>query len=191
VSPSPLAKYLEYAREANIVHAVHVSAEPYQDDMRYLEHTLETAPRAFLKGTLVYDPIREDTPSRMEAIVRRHPKQILALRVHCTRGRAEPPTTSGPIRDRDLAHPNVKRVCRKAGELGIAIQAHIQPYFSPQVEQLAVEFRNTRVILDHFGHAGVGALVKGPGVGLTRAPNSATAIRRSSIKCCDWRSCRR
>jgi predicted TIM-barrel fold metal-dependent hydrolase len=84
------------------------------------------------------------------------------LRVHCTRDRTEPATTSGPIRDRDLNHPNVRRVWRKAGELGIAIQAHIQPYFAPQVEKLAAEFRSTRVIIDHFGHAGVGTLVKGP-----------------------------
>lgn len=162
VSPSPLERYLEYARQANIVHAVHVSAEPYQDDMRYLEDTLNHAPPGFLKGTLVYDPIREDTLARMEKIVRRHPQQILALRVHCTRGRGEPATTAGPIRERDLEHPNVLRVWRKAGELGIAIQAHIQPHFAPQVEKLAAAVPSTRVIIDHFGHAGVGTLVRGP-----------------------------
>jgi predicted TIM-barrel fold metal-dependent hydrolase len=162
VRPAPLEQYLQYAKQANIVHSTHVSAEPYQDDMRYLEHTLQHAPKGFLKGALVYDPIREDTPRRMEEIVRRHPNRILALRIHCTRGRNEPPTTSGPIRDRDLMHPTVKKVWRKAGELGIAIQAHIQPWFAPQVEKLASEFRDTRVIVDHFGHAGVGTLVKGP-----------------------------
>jgi predicted TIM-barrel fold metal-dependent hydrolase len=99
----------------------------------------------------------------MDEIVRRYRNRILALRIHCTRGRNEAPTTSGPIRDRDLTHPNVKQVWRKAGELGIAIQAHIQPWFAPQVEKLASEVPETRVIVDHFGHAGVGALVKGPG----------------------------
>jgi predicted TIM-barrel fold metal-dependent hydrolase len=162
VRPAPLEKYLQYAKQANIVHSTHVSAEPYQDDMRYLEYTLERAPQRFLKGTVLYDPVREDTPRRMEEIAARHPKRILALRVHCTRGRNDPPSTSGPIRDRDLAHPNVKRVWRKAGELGVAIQAHIQPWFAPQVEKLAAEFPETRVIIDHFGHAGVGTLVKGP-----------------------------
>jgi predicted TIM-barrel fold metal-dependent hydrolase len=160
--PSPLEEYIAFAKAANITHAAHVSAEPYQDDLRYLEYTLQHAPKGFLKGTLLYDPVRDDTPRRMQDYVERFRNRILAIRIHCTRGRDQAPLASGPIRDRDLGHPSVKRVWRKAGELGIAIQAHIQPYFAPQVEKLATEFRETRVIIDHFGHAGVGTLVKGP-----------------------------
>src|SRR3954453_2475591 len=127
VHPSPLERYLQFARQAGIVHAIHVSAEPYQDDLRYLEHTLETAPKGFLKGTILLDPVREDTPARMAEYVKRHSGQIVAMRIHCTRGPDVPPTTSGPVRDRDLLHPGVRRSWKAAGDLGIAIQAHIQP----------------------------------------------------------------
>jgi predicted TIM-barrel fold metal-dependent hydrolase len=154
--PATLEAYLDFARQAGISHAVHVSAEPYQDDHRYLEYTLQQAPKGFLKGTLLLDTTRDDTPKRLEEMARKYPGRIVALRLHCTRGRTLAPSTEGPIRDRDLDHPNVPRVWRKAGELGIAIQAHIQPYFAPQVEKLAAAHPDTRVILDHFGHAGTG-----------------------------------
>ena len=71
---APLEDYLVFAREAGITHSTHVSAEPYQDDMRYLEYTLEHAPKGFLKGTILIDSIGEDTPRRMEEIVKRHPE---------------------------------------------------------------------------------------------------------------------
>lgn len=157
---SPLEAYLEFARQAGITHAVHVSAEPYQDDMRYLEFTLEHAPKGFLKGTILLDPIREDTPRRMEELVKRHPKQIVGLRLHSTRGRDEAPTTGGMLRDRDILDPAARAVWKKAADLGLAIQAHIQPYFAPQIEQMGRQFPQTRIVLDHFGHAGVGAGVK-------------------------------
>lgn len=157
---APLEDYLVFAREAGITHSTHVSAEPYQDDMRYLEYTLEHAPKGFLKGTILFDSIGEDTPRRMEEIVKRHPGRIVAMRVHCTRGRNDPPTTSGTLRDRDLLHPNARPVWKKAADLNIAIQAHIQPYFAPQIEQLGRQFPATRIIVDHFGHAGVGGALK-------------------------------
>lgn len=158
--PATLESYLEFARKAGISHVVHVSAEPYQDDHRYLEYTLQQSPKGFLKGTVLFDTTREDTSRRLEEIARKYPGRIVALRLHCTRGRSLPPSTEGPIRDRDLAHPNLPKVWRKAGDLGIAIQAHIQPYFAPQIEKLAAANPGTRVILDHFGHAGTGQAEK-------------------------------
>jgi L-fuconolactonase len=159
-SPSPLEGYVKFARTVGITHAIHVSAEPYQDDLRYLEYTLDHAPEGFLKGTLLLDATRDDTPARMAEYVRKRPNRIVALRVHCTRARNQAPTTTGPIRDRDLLHPGMRKTWRKAGDLGIAIQAHIQPWFSEQIERIASDLPETRVILDHFGHAGVGAAVK-------------------------------
>lgn len=161
-TPAPLEQYLSFARMAGITHAIHVSAEPYQDDLRYLEYTLTHAPRGFLKGTILLDGTREDTPKRMADYVKRYPGQIVALRIHCTRARNAAPTTDGPIRDRDLLHPNMLAAWRAAGKLGIAIQAHIQPWFAGQIEQVAKAAPDTRLIIDHFGHAGVGAAVKGP-----------------------------
>jgi predicted TIM-barrel fold metal-dependent hydrolase len=160
VLPSPLEKYLQFAKQAGISHAIHVSAEPYQNDLRYLEHTLDSAPKGFLKGTLLLDPILDETPKRMTEYVKRHRGQIVAMRIHCTRGRDVAPTTSGPLRDRDLLHPGVRRSWKTAGELGIAVQAHIQPWFAPLVAKHASELPATRVIIDHFGHAGVSGAIR-------------------------------
>jgi predicted TIM-barrel fold metal-dependent hydrolase len=169
-SPAPLEIYLKFARQAGIIHSTHVSAEPYQDDLRYLQHTLEHAPKGFLKGTLLMDPTLEATPERMAGYVKRHPGQIVAMRIHCTRRLDEAPTVTGPIRDRDLMHPNVRKVWRKAGDLKIAIQAHIQPWFGSSIARIAAELPETAVIIDHFGHAGVGKAVKAPsGWGLSKA----------------------
>ena len=143
LKPSPLEDYLRFAKEVGIMHSTHVSAEPYQDDMRYLEYTLDAAPEGFLKGTVLFDPISDATPKRMEDIAKRRPGQILALRIHCTRGRDEAPTTSGPLRDRDLMHPEVRNLWRKTGQLGMAVQAHIQPWFAPQIEKLV---RSSRIL---------------------------------------------
>jgi predicted TIM-barrel fold metal-dependent hydrolase len=160
VRPSPLERYLQFAKQAGIAHAIHVSAEPYQDDLRYLEHTLNAEPKGFLKGTILLDPILDDTPARMAEYVKRHPGQIVAMRIHCTRGKGDAPTTSGPLRDRDLLHPGVRRTWKAAGDLGIAIQAHIQPWFAAQVARHASAMPSTRVIIDHFGHAGVSGAAK-------------------------------
>lgn len=162
VRPSPLEKYIEFAKQAGIAHTIHVTAEPYQDDMRYVAHTIETAPDGFLKGTLLLDPIREDTPKRMAAYAKRHPGRFVSMRIHCTRPEDTPPTTTGPLRDRDLLHPGVRACWKAAGELGIAIQAHTQPWFADQVAKYASEFPSTRIILDHFGHAGVRGATKTP-----------------------------
>lgn len=159
-TPAPLESYLDFARSVGIQHAIHVSAEPYQDDLRYLEYTLDKAPSGFLKGTVLYDPILPDTPRRLAEISRKYPGRILAIRIHCTRGRDAAPTVSGALRDRDLLHPQVGVLWGKAGELGVAIQAHIQPYFAPQVAKLAAAHPQTRVIVDHFGHAGVSGITR-------------------------------
>ena len=162
LSPAPLEDYVAFAKSAGITNAVHVSAEPYQDDTRYLEYTLATAPKGFLKGVVLLDSIAPDTPRRLADIAAKHPGKIVALRIHCTRGRNEVPSTSGPIRDRDLMHPQARAVWKAAGEQKVAIQAHIMPWFAPQIGQLAREFPNTRVLIDHFGHAGVGSATRGP-----------------------------
>lgn len=157
---APLEEYVDMCRKVGIAHSVHVSAEPYQDDHRYLEYTLQNAPRGFLKGTLLLDSTKEETPARIAAFRRKYPDRILALRLHCTRALHAPPTSDGPIRDRDLQHPNVARTWKAAGANGIAIQAHIQPWWADTIGKYAAEHPGTRVIIDHFGHAGVAGAKK-------------------------------
>jgi predicted TIM-barrel fold metal-dependent hydrolase len=152
-----LETYARFAAEAKIDHAVIVHPEPYQDDHRYLEYCFANEPsRGFFKGTCLFDPIAPETPGRMEALVKRHPGRIVAIRIHETRKCGEAPTVSGAIRDRDLRHPGMNAVWKKAQSLGLAIQMHFVPCHAPLIGALAGQFPNLTVILDHLGRAGQG-----------------------------------
>jgi len=149
-----LAAYAKFVPQARLTHAIIVHPEPYQDDHRYLEYCFAHEPSpGFFKGTCLFDPIAPDTPDRMAALVARNPNRIVALRIHENRTRGAIPTTTGPIRDRDLRHPNVRSVWRKAGELGLAIQMHFIPWHAPEIGRLAAEFPATPVVLDHLARA--------------------------------------
>lgn len=155
--PLTLETYSRFAAEARIDHAIIVHPEPYQDDHRYLEHCLKNEPSpGFFKGTCLFDPIRGDTPSRMEALAARNPGRIVALRIHEMRSCAAPASDSGAIKDRDLLHPAMKATWSKAQSLGLAIQMHFIPCHAPQIRELALQFPKVTVILDHLARAGQG-----------------------------------
>ena len=99
----PVEDYVRFVREARINHAVIVHPEPYQDDHRYLEYCLAQEPSpGFFKATCLFDPIDPETPKRMQALVKRNPGRIVALRIHEIHAAGTPSTTTGLIRDRDL-----------------------------------------------------------------------------------------
>lgn len=153
----PLEEYVEFVRQARIAHTVIVHPEPYQDDHRYLEYCFEHEPsRGFFKGTCLFDPIAPATPGRMEALTKKLPGRIVALRVHETRDAKLPPTTTGPIRDRDLNSPAMLATWRKAHDLGLAMQMHFIPGHAPRIRTLASQFRDMPVVLDHLGRAAQG-----------------------------------
>jgi predicted TIM-barrel fold metal-dependent hydrolase len=153
----PLESYVKFLSGSRIDHTIIVHPEPYQDDHRYLEYCFQHEPsRGFFKGTCLYDPTDPATPSRMEALVKRHPNRIVALRIHVNRAKDTPPATSGAIRDRDLRHPQMKKTWEAAGKLGLAIQMHFIPCWAQQIGELAGAFPDTRVILDHLARAGQG-----------------------------------
>jgi predicted TIM-barrel fold metal-dependent hydrolase len=153
----PLETYIEFTREAGIGHTVIVHPEPYQDDHRYLEYCFQHEPSpAFFKGTCLFDPIAPQTPARLEALVKKHPGRIVALRIHENHKAGTPPTTSGAIRDRDMTAPAMRDTWRKTHALGLAIQMHFIPYYAPQIGALAEQFREMPVILDHLARAGQG-----------------------------------
>ncbi len=153
----PLEDYAKFVRAAGIDHAVIVHPEPYQDDHRYLEHCFENEPRPrFFKGTCLFDPVDPATPERIEVLVKKHPGRIVALRIHENRAPGQPPSASGPIRERDLRAPAMRETWRKVHSLGLAIQMHFVPHFAPQIRALAEVFPEMPVILDHLGRAGEG-----------------------------------
>jgi predicted TIM-barrel fold metal-dependent hydrolase len=155
--PSPLEPYNAFVREARIDHTVIIHPEPYQDDHAYLEYCFKNEPSPnFFAGSCLFDPIREDTGDRMKELVKRNPGRIKSLRIHTNREAGVAPTTSGPIRDRDLNHPIMRTNIRKAHDLGLSIQMHCIPLHAPEIAKLAREFSSTPFIIDHLARAGFG-----------------------------------
>ena len=153
----PLEAYVNFAKQAKIDHAVIVHPEPYQDDHRYLEYCFahEHWP-GFFKGTCLFDPVAPETPARMEALVKKRPGRIVALRIHSTRAAGTPPSAAGAIRERDLTAPAMRGTWEAAHRLGLAIQMHFVPCWAPQIGALAERLPGMRVILDHLARAGQG-----------------------------------
>jgi predicted TIM-barrel fold metal-dependent hydrolase len=151
-APLPLEEYVRFAVAAGIDHAVLVQPEPYQDDHRYLEYCFahEPSPK-FFKGTCLFDPIAPDTPDRISMLVKANPGRIVALRIHEVHKPGTPSLTAGPIKDRDLHSPAMTTTWRRVQQLGLAIQMHFLPYYAPQIGELAEQFPDTPVILDHLG----------------------------------------
>jgi predicted TIM-barrel fold metal-dependent hydrolase len=155
--PEPVEDYVRFVREVRMNHAVIVHPEPYQDDHRYLEYCLAQEPSpGFFKATCLFDPIALETPKRMQALVKRNPGRIVALRIHEVHAAGTPSTTTGLIRDRDLLNPQMAVTWRAAHDLGLDIQIHCIPHYATQIGELAAKFPETPVILDHLARPGQG-----------------------------------
>ena len=153
----PVEDYVRFVREAGINHAVIVHPEPYQDDHRYLEYCLPQEPSpGFFKATCLFDPIDPETPKRMQALVKRNPGRIVALRIHEIHAAGTPSTTTGLIRDRDLLSPQMAVTWQAAHDLGLDIQIHCIPHYAVRLGELAAKFPTTEVILDHLARPGQG-----------------------------------
>jgi predicted TIM-barrel fold metal-dependent hydrolase len=164
---APLKPYLAFVAEGGIDHVIIVHPEPYQDDHSYLEYCFANEkPKGLFKGTCLFDAADPATPGRMEALARKYPRRIVALRIHAMNAPGQPPLASGPIKDRDLNGAQVKKAWAKAGDLGLAVQMHFLPHHAGAIAKLASEFRGVKVILDHLGRAGMGT------------PTDATAVLR-------------
>jgi predicted TIM-barrel fold metal-dependent hydrolase len=155
---APVEPYVKFAQAAKIDHAVIVHPEPYQDDHRYLEFCFSKEPsKGFFKGTCLFDPIDPATVVRMQSLVRANPGRIVALRIHEVHPAGTPSTSSGAIRDRDLANPQMLQTWRAAHELGLRIQMHFIPFHASSIGGLAKKFPDMPVILDHLARPGQGS----------------------------------
>ena len=180
-APLPVEEYVRFAKAAGIDHAVIVHPEPYQDDYRYLEYcfTQEPSP-GFFKGTCLFDPTAHDTPDRIAALVGINPRRIVALRIHETHKAGTPSLSEGPIKDRDMQSPAMKATWRRCRQLGLAIQMHFLPWIAPQIAELAGQFPEMPVILDHLGRMGDGTAAEAAGV-LKRAKLPGTWMKFANI----------
>lgn len=147
--PSTLEDYVTFAKAAGIAHAVVVHPEPYQDDHRYLEYCFEHEPvKDFFKGTCLFDAYREDTPSRIDALTRRWPGRVRALRIHRVEKEA---SLTGAIRERPLDSVEMRKCWKAVAERGLMVQMHFIPMHAVAIGKLAGEFRSVPVVLDHLG----------------------------------------
>jgi predicted TIM-barrel fold metal-dependent hydrolase len=163
--PQTVEEYVQFASKAGIDHAIIVHPEPYQDDHRYLEYCFSREPRPmFFKGTCLFDPVSRDTPDRIAALVKRNAGRIVALRIHEVRAPGTPASTSGAIKDRDMHSPAMKTTWQRVEQLGLGIQMHFLPYYAPQIGELASQFPNVPVILDHLARGGLGTPAEFDGV---------------------------
>lgn len=156
-TPLPVEEYVRFATSVGIDHAVIVHPEPYQDDYRYLEYCFAHEPSpGFFKGVCLFDPAAHETPDRLATLVGMNPKRIVALRIHEVHKPGTPSLTEGPIKDRDMHSPAMKATWRRVQQLGMGIQMHFLPYFAPQIGELAAQFPDVPVILDHLARASEG-----------------------------------
>jgi len=153
--PSTLEDYILFAKAAGIAHAIVVHPEPYQDDHRYLEYCFENEPsNGFFKGTCLFDAFRPDTPARIDALTKKWPGRVKALRVHRVDKVA---STTGAIRERPLESAEMKKTWKAVADRGLMIQMHFIPMHAPAIGQLAKGFRSVPVILDHLGRNNQGS----------------------------------
>lgn len=131
---------LERMKQAGVDFALVVHPEPYQDDHRYLEHCLKVGKKQ-LKGTCLFFADKDDAVTQMQELVRRNPKQIVALRIHAYAQKRLPP----------FGKPELTRLWKAAGDLGLAVQLNCEPRFAAGFEPLIRDFPKTIVIIDHLG----------------------------------------
>jgi predicted TIM-barrel fold metal-dependent hydrolase len=144
-----LEEHVKLVEEAGLTHSVIVHPEPYQDDHRYLEYCLAHEPRAgYFKAVCLFDPLREDTPGRVRALMERWPKRIVAMRIHETQMN---PEAAGPIRNRDMKDPRMLACWKALAAMGVGIQMHFIPGQAPNIRSLASRVPEATVILDHMG----------------------------------------
>jgi predicted TIM-barrel fold metal-dependent hydrolase len=107
--------------------------------------------RTIAESTRFFDPIDPKTPARIEELVHSLTGRIVGIRIHEFHSPQTPPTTTGPMRDRDMRSAGMKNTWRKMRDLGLGIEMQSIPYYAPQVRALAEEFPEIPVQMDHFG----------------------------------------
>lgn len=150
----PLESHLKLVAAAGLAHSVIVHPEPYQDDHRSLEYAFAHEPRpGYFKGVCLFDPLREDTPRRLRALLDRWPKRIVAMRIHETK---MTPEAAGPIRNRDMKDARMLACWKALAAMKVDIQMHSIPGQAGNIRSLAEQVPETTVILDHMGRPGDG-----------------------------------
>jgi predicted TIM-barrel fold metal-dependent hydrolase len=98
-----------------------------------------TVGKGRLKGTCLFFADRPGSLARMPALVKKSP--IVAVRLHAYAPERLPP----------FGKPELKALWKQAGDLGLAVQLHLEPRYAPRLEPYIKEFSSVRVLIDHLG----------------------------------------
>jgi L-fuconolactonase len=184
--PPPLTveRYSDFVKEVKLDHTVIVQSEVYQDDHSYLDYCFAHEPSpGYFKATCLFDPIDPKTPARTDELVRKHPKRIAGIRIHTMNRAGTPPTTDGPMRNRDLQSEGMKNTWKKMSDLGLLVQMQTIPCHAPQIGILARQFRQMPVVIDHLAFPARGTEAEYEEVlKLARIPNVYMKISSLSEK---------
>jgi predicted TIM-barrel fold metal-dependent hydrolase len=131
-------RLLECMDGAGVDYAVVVHPEPYQDDHRYLGHCLEVG-KGRLKGACLVFADRRGSVDQLPALAKK--LAVVAVRVHAYAPERLPP----------FGRPELRALWKQAGDLGLAVQLHLEPRYAPDLEPLVREFADVQVVIDHLG----------------------------------------
>jgi predicted TIM-barrel fold metal-dependent hydrolase len=136
--PATPEKLLADMNRCGVDGVVIVHPEPYQDDHRYLEHCLAIGGKRF-KGTALVFADQPKSVAQLPDLAKKLP--IVAVRIHAYAPERLPP----------FDKPELKQLWKMAGELGLAVQLHLEPRYAPRFTPLIKEFKDVPVIIDHLG----------------------------------------
>ncbi len=159
----PLATYMARMEAIGIDRAVIVQPEPYGDDHRLVLDSLAREPER-LKGTCLFLPQDPDAPRKLADLTAAHPA-LIAQRFHAYREK-------DGFYFASFHEPRVRALWQRAGELGLVIELHISPNYARQVADLARDYPDFPVLVDHMGEPQMGTEEEYDDVlDLARCPN--------------------
>ena len=136
----PLDTYTAHMEEEGIDRAVIVQPTPYWDDHRLLLDCLEREPER-LKGACLYRPDDPDAPAKMAELVAGQ-DLIVACRFHGAGDRKAEPIRRYP--------DGVLRLWRKALDLGLMIELHINSKYAPATAAALGDMPESTILIDHL-----------------------------------------
>jgi predicted TIM-barrel fold metal-dependent hydrolase len=146
LATDPVGDYLRRMETVGIDRAVLVQPEPYGDDHRLVLDCLARDPNR-LKATCLFLPKDPQAVRKMEALVASEPR-IIAQRFHAHRGKE--------MYLDSFCDAPVRALWRRAGELGLVIELHIGPNYVRQAYDLAREYADYPVLIDHLAEPHLG-----------------------------------
>jgi len=143
--PALPRQVLSFMDQAGIAGAVLVHPETYQDDHRWLLHTLAIDPKRF-RGVCHLFPDRAETPEKIAELARFPGMAGMRLHAYC------------PERLPSFEPKSLTRFWTLARDNGLFLQLHLEPRYAPVFTPLLQRFPEVVVLIDHCGRPFQGTL---------------------------------